>query len=110
MKGCSVGGLDLQGTAVISNCCTVLLQAVMGEGPVVEGSAMPWVQGNSLGVVCNSLLKTTLQATFQYLRALLDPSTAVGVSAAAVKDALTGTWPNAWHTIQPDTLDLNILH
>ena len=63
MVGCGIAGLYLQSSGVICHSCIIAAQAVIGEGPVVEGSAVAWIQLNGRAVVLEGLLKLTLHSS-----------------------------------------------
>ena len=59
--GSGVARLNFQSLGVVRNGSVELLQAVMGEGPIVVGAAVPWVQPDGCAVVCDGRLKVALQ-------------------------------------------------
>jgi len=58
-----IARLYVQGPGVVSHCCIIAAQAVIGERSVVESSAMARIQLNGSAVVPEGFLKSTLYNT-----------------------------------------------
>lgn len=58
-----IARLYLQSPRVVSHCCIIAAQAVVGECSIVESSAMAWIQLNGSAVVPEGFLKSTLYST-----------------------------------------------
>lgn len=58
-----IARLYVQSPGIVSHCCIIAAQAVIGECSIVESSAMARIQLNGSAVVPEGFLKSTLYST-----------------------------------------------